>query len=462
MSIKETYNSGDIEALLSENSKQIIEEFLTYYRKSSQANMRTNVYRLLYDELSEEEVSNLTFEDYLKVFPDGDKTLSSQERYKHSFFRFIYAFNYLLEPKGFEKRFIQEIERRSFTKPTKSNDKKTDLSTRKILTLEELTSIQKVIEVNSTKLDTLKMQFCWLAIFELGLDVDELRRNVNCKNFSNGKLHVEGVSYNLDEKFHYMFEKIRESDTSYDGFWSLKDILEKLGEFAHLERKLIPSMVKQTRKAYMVTCGNCGNQYTNLSSNWASINNRIVCIKCGEALKKKLNFEVTMSPIENINIGEVQTKELSLMYSYEDLKQEIKSSPIDYLGLHKLQMKVGQLGEAYVYEQECKKLAGTKYISEIDENKASDPKNGYDILSFTREGELLHIEVKATTGKEETFYLSNHEYQTAKKMKQTGMNYVIYFVKEVMSDNPKLTIIHDISDNKEYEFEEMSWKITRI
>jgi len=169
-----------------------------------------------------------------------------------------------------------------------------------------------------------------------------------------------------------------------------------------------------------------------------------------------------MSPIENINIGEVQTKELSLMYSYEDLKQEIKSSPIDYLELHKLQMKVGQLGEAYVYEQECKKLAGTKYISEIDENKASDPKNGYDILSFTREGELLHIEVKATTGKEETFYLSNHEYQTAKKMKQNGMTYVIYFVKEVMSDNPKLTIIHDISDNKEYEFEEMSWKITRI
>ncbi|MFL0574320.1 DUF3883 domain-containing protein [Priestia megaterium] len=169
-----------------------------------------------------------------------------------------------------------------------------------------------------------------------------------------------------------------------------------------------------------------------------------------------------MSPIENINIGEVQTKELSLMYSYEDLKREIKSSPIDYLELHKLQIKVGQLGEAYVYEQECKKLAGTKYISEIDESKASDPKNGYDILSFTREGELLHIEVKATTGKEETFYLSNHEYQTAKRMKESNMNYAIYFVKEVMSDNPKLIKIHDITDNEEYNFEEMNWKVTRI
>ena len=286
MSIKESYNSRDIEALLSENSKQIIEEFLTYYGKSSQANMRTSVYRLLYHELSEEEVSNLTFEDYLKIFPDGDRTLSSQESYKHSFFRFIYAFNYLLEPEGFEKRFIKEKERRSFKKNTKLKDKSTDLNTRKVLTLEELTSIQKVIEINSTKLDTLKMQFCWFAIFELGLDVDELRRNVTCKNFSNGKLQVEDMTYNLDEKFHYMFEKIRESDTSYDGFWSLNEILQKLGEFAHLERKLLPSVVKLTRKAYMVTCGNCNNKYTNLSSNWISINNRIVCIECGEALKK--------------------------------------------------------------------------------------------------------------------------------------------------------------------------------
>lgn len=462
MSIKEAYNSDDIEALLSNNSKKVIETFLSYYAKSSHANMRSSVYRLLYGELSKEEVADVDFNDYQKIFPNRDKKLSPQESYRLSFFRFLYVFDYLNSPRGFETEFIKEREKRQFKKQVEHEKTEKVITSRKILTIEELTSIQAVVETNSTKLDTLKMQFCWIAIFELGLDVEGLRKNVTSKNFYDGELHTKEGSFKLEEKFNYMFEKLSENDRSYDGFWSLDGIFERLGNLAKLERKLYPKMAKLTRKGYMVTCGSCGDKYTNLSYNWLSVNNRIVCINCGEGLKKKLNFDASISSIENTNVNEVQQEELGLLYSYADLKQEIKSRPIDYLELHKLQMKVGQLGEAYVYEQECKKLAGTKYISEIDENKASDPKNGYDILSFTREGESIHIEVKATTGKEETFYLSTHEYQTAREMKESNMNYVIYFVKEVMSDNPKLIKIHDITDNEEYNFEEMNWKVTRI
>lgn len=100
-------------------------------------------------------------------------------------------------------------------------------------------------------------------------------------------------------------------------------------------------------------------------------------------------------------------------------------------------------------------------MHKVDETKALEPANGYDILSYTRDGTPLHIEVKATTGTSDRFYFSENELDTAKRMKEVGLIYLVYFVKEIMSDNPKLTIIEDISENKEYVFEEISWKVSR-
>ncbi|KIV56427.1 hypothetical protein AM501_09740 [Aneurinibacillus migulanus] len=176
-------------------------------------------------------------------------------------------------------------------------------------------------------------------------------------------------------------------------------------------------------------------------------------------IKKKLNFEVTVSSIENIGI---QSEELSILYAYADLKRKIKKKNVNFLELHELQIEIGKLGEAYVYELECKKLNGTKYINKIDEKKALDPTNGYDIFSYTRDGIPLHIEVKTTVGTEDSFYLSNYELQTAKAMKEKGLIYVVYFVKEIMSDNPKLIKIKDISANEDYILKEMSWKVTKV
>jgi len=141
---------------------------------------------------------------------------------------------------------------------------------------------------------------------------------------------------------------------------------------------------------------------------------------------------------------------------------QLQKHPIDFLKLHELQMKIGQLGEAYVYKFECEKLVGTKYVDKIDESKALDPSNGFDILSFERDGKPLYIEVKATVGTEDKFYLSNHELDTSKTMKVAGLKYVIYFVKGLMSDSPQLTIITDISSNEDYLLEEMNWKVTKI
>ncbi|MDF2039867.1 hypothetical protein P2R12_23275 [Cytobacillus oceanisediminis] len=242
MATQDKLNAEEIEALLTENSKDTIEQFLTHYAKRSIANMRSAVYRLLYLELEKDDVSDVTYADYLKIFPNGGKNLLTQKNYRHSFFKFLYAFEHLKNPSGFEKSMIKDHE-------------------------------------------ALKFQFCWYCIFELGMDVDEVKFNIKSDNFSDGILKVNGDSYKLPEKYHYMFELLKERG-DYNGFVTLNDIFERLGNSAKLERKLLPVMAKLTRKGYMVTCGNCKKQYTNLSHNWRSVNNRIVCIGCAEALKK--------------------------------------------------------------------------------------------------------------------------------------------------------------------------------
>lgn len=272
---------------LSLNSVKVIEEFLSYYSVGSRATLNSSIRILLKSDLNRREVEDIVIEDFLKLFPKGVEDNDSQERYKHSFFRFIYAFDILSNPKGFEKKFIKENERRSFERLKQPKVKEEKVRSDKVLTLEELTSIQKIIESDSTKIEILKMQFVWHLIFELGIDIQEVKKNINSENFVDGKVLTKEGSFAVPEKYQYLFEKLSEGDRSYNGFSTLNDYFEKLGELAKLERKLLPTMAKITRREYMVACGNCGERYTNLSHNWLSVNNRIVCIDCGESLKKK-------------------------------------------------------------------------------------------------------------------------------------------------------------------------------
>ncbi|MEA3318921.1 MAG: hypothetical protein U9Q88_02755 [Bacillota bacterium] len=273
------------------NSLRVVEEFLSYYSEGSRATLNSSIRILLKSDLNRREVADIVIEDFLKLFPKGVENTDSQEKNKHSFFRFIYAFDVLTNSIGFERKFIKENEIKYFqrSKQRLNNPKVKEKKVRsnKVLSLEELTSIQKIIETNSTKMETLKMQFVWHLIFELGIDIEEVRKNISTENFVDGKVITKEDSYTVPEKYKYLFEKLSEGDRSYIGFSTLNDYFEKLGELAKLERKLLPTMAKITRREYMVACGNCGERYTNLSHNWLSVNNRIVCIDCGETLKKK-------------------------------------------------------------------------------------------------------------------------------------------------------------------------------
>ncbi|KOR90371.1 hypothetical protein AM231_15400 [Paenibacillus solani] len=89
--------------------------------------------------------------------------------------------------------------------------------------------------------------------------------------------------YQVPDKFTIIFETL--SDKQYNGFKSLNDIVSRLGIIAEIP-ELKPIRIKNARKANTLTCSNCNNNYTNLVHNWISINERIVCVKCGDEIKK--------------------------------------------------------------------------------------------------------------------------------------------------------------------------------
>ncbi len=107
---------------------------------------------------------------------------------------------------------------------------------------------------------------------------------------------------------------------------------------------------------------------------------------------------------------------------------------IDYLQLEALRKKIGDIGERYVYECEKMRLieANSKYAELVDATPAKNPKNGYDILSYTEDGEPIYIEVKSTMGDLDTpFYITSNEQKTAERVRKEGGIYQIHRVYNI-------------------------------
>jgi hypothetical protein len=280
---KEMLKNEEIEQILTKNSVEVIKKFLDNYSKSSTHSVRSGIYKLLYEELEKHDVADLTFEDYRLVFPEDETQITTQMRYQNRFFQFLYAFDYLNSSDGFATRFIKEALIKDFTKEKKIKKKVEKIDA---LTVEELILIQNVVKADSTKLETLKMQFCWYALFELGLPVEEVRKDITSDNYFNGQINTSAGVFEIPVKFHHMFHELSKRDGTYNGFATLEALISNVGIDAGLTRKLIPNLIKNTRKTNNVTCPNCFETLSNEAHNWTSINNRIVCVSCANSLKK--------------------------------------------------------------------------------------------------------------------------------------------------------------------------------
>ncbi len=127
----------------------------------------------------------------------------------------------------------------------------------------------------------------------------------------------------------------------------------------------------------------------------------------------------------------LETIDLEEIYFSHRKQDDVSSHQkiLDYLQLEKTRQDIGEKGEQYVYEREKRRLlkSNSRLVNDVSREPAKDPKNGYDILSFTDSGEKIYIEVKSTKGNvNEPFYMTANEREKANQVNKNGGIYRPY------------------------------------
>ncbi|MEX0934931.1 MAG: DUF3883 domain-containing protein [Candidatus Paceibacterota bacterium] len=165
--------------------------------------------------------------------------------------------------------------------------------------------------------------------------------------------------------------------------------------------------------------------------------------------------EIEAIHLDLIDLGEIEIKEK---------KRENKTGPV-YFDEEKhykeevMNKITGERGEHAVLEYERLRLekegrlALSKQVSIVSANIAL----GYDILSFSNDGKERYIEVKASRGEPNHFFLSRNEYDHI----EMEEGYWIYVVHTVF-DNPRIVLmIHrdELFNNSKFLIEACSYKV---
>lgn len=158
--------------------------------------------------------------------------------------------------------------------------------------------------------------------------------------------------------------------------------------------------------------------------------------------------------LEIIYLNEVR----SILFERSDISSYQKI--LDYLQLEERRQEVGEKGEQFVYEREKLRLknAGSEYANFVSRSPAKDPRNGYDIDSFTENGEKIYVEVKSTTGNwNEPFYMTANEREKAIEIRKNGGIYQVHRVYNIEKDNGIGVIVYE--DDSVFDFEEVLYCI---
>ena len=108
--------------------------------------------------------------------------------------------------------------------------------------------------------------------------------------------------------------------------------------------------------------------------------------------------------------------------------------------------KKGFDGERWVFEYEKEKLIGTKYAKKVVHVSKDEPFAGYDIRSYTREGEKMLIEVKTSERNLDTMLgITQHELEMSKKWGNRYYLYRLYDYKDSGKDVKLMIIRGDLS-----------------
>lgn len=446
-------------------SRSKINEFLTgHYKEISHSTIRGAIENHIFERYRIENYKDITHQDYLRLCTDFknneiDKTAFTNCEY---FIKYLYANGELHNVIGFQNEWlIKDVllhfeGSRNRLKGIYKTAKKT--TKRNILNILELSRIKQFLEINTENEETYKTQFSWYLLFDIGLGVTEIKSIKLKDDYDSGILSLPtGEKIKVPRKFHIQLENHRK--TAHDSFSAVNIWMDRLGESLEIGIPLKPITIKNTREKLLIECSNCQREFLRDIDSWVAISGWIVCKNCAEELKKKEIID-DIDLVDDLEIDTDFKINKQLYISYNELKKQLLETSIDYLKLHELQMAIGDLGEQYVYEYELDKLEGTKFADLVDKSKAKDNSNGYDILSYTREGKRIHIEVKTTSTLKDEFYISQPELDVAEQMKNNGEMYKVYFVKDILGV-PQLTIIDNVLDEIVFRKIGQSWKMIK-
>jgi ribosomal protein S27E len=451
-------------------SKDILNEFLQCYSSNHSISDYKSAISVMFDEILEKnDACSITYQDYLKIV-NSTSINENPKKYMLSFIRYIYTFDFI-NGIEFDKIYNKEQNKKHFInqknrakgKSTVSQIKEDDTNDNP-LTYDKIMKITELLKEKETSSNAMmKYSFYWYLLFELDIDVNKINQVRLDKDFDGSYLKLDG--YIQNDKYIDLLKVL--SEHKYGNKTKKLNVYEtkRLGELVGIEN-LKPADIHDTRNNFMIIkCPRCLKPVLNFSENWCSYANILVCKNCGEILKKNGNQVDMLDDHEIKLLSEEEKDEREIIsQTYDEIRCKMKE--IDYLKIHKWNIEIGKLGEAFVYDLECKRLFETKWANDVDKNKALDAKNGYDILSYDEDGSEIYIEVKATAGKEDNdFFISVTELETARKFYNENKKYYIYRVFNILAkekEDISYTVYKNIFDSDKISMIPESYRIQTV
>lgn len=435
---------------VTEDSQTLVDMYL-YPKKS--ASTIICALRRLYEQTKKADLTLLNYKDYV-IYVKPYVNESAPAKFKRDFIKYLYGYDFLKNKNGFEAEYWNPEEiRDDFEKEKKERVKK---EYKVVLSFEQIEKLLQVYSMNTEEEDAVKRDLSfYLCFFTEVENIGDLR-DADSRDYRDGIWTINDRDYDIPARFDPYLCHLK--GLQYSKFTAIHRYVADLGNSVGIN-KLHPSTLIKAREQMKIPCFLCGERYYVFKENWTVLNDKMLCNACAQKIladaevkKKDLTDGLPYFDVDVLTREEKVNTTLA-KNSFDTLRQDLPDH-IDYAKLHEALENIGKLGEKYVLEYEKEYLKGTNYQEKVSMSPSFNHENGFDILSYERDGRPVMIEVKTTTGPQETpFYITERERQTAEKAKAEGKLYRFYRVSNIMAKDRKDIQLEKYDELSESDFE---------